>query len=492
MGIATTARGLAAAALLGVAAAGCAVNPATGERQLALISERQEVQMGRQAATEIEQTMAMVEDPELQAYVARLGQQLAAASERPELPWSFAVVDDPTPNAFALPGGFIYVTRGMLNLMDSEAELVAVLGHEIAHVTARHSVQQISRAQLAQLGYGLGMILVPELRPLGDVAGLGLNLLMLKYSRDAEREADELGYGYARAQNYAPGEMADVFEALGRISDLEGQSPLPSWLSTHPAPRERVEAVQERLAGRISRDPGTIVGRTEFLTRIDGLAYGNNPRNGFFRDGAFYHPELEFRFDVPADWQTRNLAQVVLATSPEQDAAVQLTLTEATDPTAAMGRFLGQQGLQAGPPERLTINGLDATAATFQARTEQGSVAGQVAFIAHQGRVFQLVAYAAGERYQRYAGRFGDAIGSFAPLTDPEILNVQPPTVDIVRIDESMTLNEFQRRYPSVVPVAELAVINQLPGPEARLEAGMLVKRVLGDPALVSAGADPG
>ena len=140
----------------------CAINPATGQRQLSLISESQEVAMGREAAAGVGQTLGFVDDPELQGYVRQIGLRQAAASERPNLPWEFHVVDDPSPNAFALPGGFIYVTRGMLNLMTSEAELAGVLGHEIGHVTARHSVNQLSQQQLAQLGLGLGGILFPK------------------------------------------------------------------------------------------------------------------------------------------------------------------------------------------------------------------------------------------------------------------------------------------------------------------------------------------
>ena len=146
--------------------AGCAKNPATGQRQLSFISEAQEVQLGRQAAVEAQQSIGLVQNPELQEYVSRIGLALAAKSERPELPWQFQVVDDPSPNAFALPGGFIFVTRGMLTLMTSEAELASVLGHEIGHVTARHSVNQISKQQLAQIGLGLGGILFPTVQEL--------------------------------------------------------------------------------------------------------------------------------------------------------------------------------------------------------------------------------------------------------------------------------------------------------------------------------------
>jgi predicted Zn-dependent protease len=175
-----SARGLFAALLLVLPLLdGCAVNPVTGRRQLALISEAQEIQMGQQAAVQVEQSIGLVQNDALQSYLHRVGTSLAAVSERPELPWTFRVVDDPTPNAFALPGGFIFVTRGMLGLMMNESELASVLGHEIGHVTARHSVSMMSRAQLAQIGLVLGQIAVPELGAVGDVAGAGMQLLFL-------------------------------------------------------------------------------------------------------------------------------------------------------------------------------------------------------------------------------------------------------------------------------------------------------------------------
>ena len=188
--------------------AGCAVNPVTGERELALISEEEEVQLGREADQEIVSTLGLYEDERWQNYVQELGERMALDSERPDLPWTFRVVDDPVVNAFALPGGYIYLTRGILAHFGSEAELAGVLGHEIGHVTARHSVQQISRAQLAQLGLGLGTLLLPELETWVGAAGVGLQLLLLSYSRDAEREADDLGLRYMADLNYDPTEMA--------------------------------------------------------------------------------------------------------------------------------------------------------------------------------------------------------------------------------------------------------------------------------------------
>ncbi|HSL72783.1 MAG TPA: M48 family metalloprotease, partial [Longimicrobiales bacterium] len=211
--------GLLSVALMG--AAGCATNPVTGERELALVSESQEIAMGKEAVPQVEASIGLVEDAALQTYVRRIGLGLAAQSERPNLPWSFGVLDDPTPNAFALPGGPVYITRGLLSLMDSEAELAAVLGHEIGHITARHSVSQISRAQLAQLGLGVGMILVPSLQGLGNVLGTGMQLLFLKYGRDDERQADDLGFKYALAKSYDVREMDDVFAALQQVSQQQ-------------------------------------------------------------------------------------------------------------------------------------------------------------------------------------------------------------------------------------------------------------------------------
>ena len=182
------------------ATAGCATNPVTGQRQLSLISEGQEIEMGREGAAQVEAQIGLVDDAALQQYVQRIGKALASKSERPNLPWNFGVVNDPTPNAFALPGGFIYVTRGLLPLMQNEAELATVIGHEIGHVTAKHSVTQMSNAQLAQIGLGIGSILAPAVADrVGGLAGAGLQLLFLKYGRDDERQADELGFNYALA-----------------------------------------------------------------------------------------------------------------------------------------------------------------------------------------------------------------------------------------------------------------------------------------------------
>ncbi|HJU65660.1 MAG TPA: M48 family metallopeptidase, partial [Gemmatimonadaceae bacterium] len=373
--------------------AGCATNPVTGRSELSLISESQEVQMGQQAAQDVARSIGLVNDEALQQYVQRIGGALAKDSERPQLPWTFRVVDDPTPNAFALPGGYIFVTRGMMNLMSSEAELASVLGHEIGHVTAKHSVSQMSRQQLAQLGLGIGMILSEDLARYGQLAGAGLQLLFLKYGRDDERQADDLGFKYALNTGYDVREMDDVFQSLQRVSAKEGQSPLPSWLATHPYPEERIQATQARLAALDRPLTGAKTAEAEYLQRLDGLIYGENPRNGFFSGTSFLHPDLRFKVDFPSGWQAQNTPQAVVAVSPQQDAVIQLTLAGTGSPADAARQFLSQQGVQPGQATQETINGLPAVASYFQAQTEQGVIRGLAVFLSHGGRTYQVMAF---------------------------------------------------------------------------------------------------
>jgi predicted Zn-dependent protease len=464
-------RACAMVALTCVLAAGCATNPVTGRRQLALISEPQEIQLGRQSAQEVSQQLGLVENEALQQYVQRVGEQLARESERPALPWTFRVVDDPTPNAFALPGGFIFMTRGMMNLIDSEAELAAVLGHEIGHVTARHSVTQISRGQLAQLGLGVGSIFFPEAaQTFGGLAQTGMQLLFLRYGRDAERQADELGFRYALRERYEVREMDDVFATLQRLGQASGRSTLPSWAASHPSEPERIRAAQAR-ADTVTTRPLNLR-REEYLARIDGLMYGENPRQGFFRDGVFLHPDLRFRIEFPQGWRTQNTPQSVNALAPQQDAVLQLTLGQGNGAEDAARRFLSQQGIRPGQGGRQSVNGNPAVITYFQAQTQQGVVGGMAAFIEYGGRVYQVLAFTQAQAFGRFEPSFRRVIGSFASVTDPSVLNVRPNRVDIVRTTRAMTLAQFNRQYPSVIPIAELAILNQVEGESANLLAG--------------------
>jgi len=476
----TSARaGIAAAVLtLVLGSGGCATNPVTGESELALISETQEIDLGRSAAQDVSRSMGLVDDPALQQYVAQIGERLATNSERPELPWQFAVVDDPTPNAFALPGGYIFVTRGLMSLMNSEAELATVLGHEIGHVTARHSVQQLSRAQLAQLGLGLGMVLVPELRSFNDLAGTGLGLLFLKYGRDAERQADQLGFRYAFEQNYDVSEMADVFQALQRSSELAGQSAVPGWLATHPSEAERIAAARDRVAQLAAGQADPRSGRVEYLRRIDGLVFGSDPRQGFFRGDTFYHPDLRFKFTAPDGWKSQNMTSAVVAVSPQQNGAVQLTLARSEDAGQAASAFAAQQGVRVWRPTRHRFNGVPATVTPFEAQTEQGVVRGYAAHLEHGGHVFQLLTYAPQGVFDSYDDAFERAIASFAPVTDPAILEIAPTRIDVVQLERPMSLRQFAAQQPPAVEFEQLALINQIDDPSRTLAAGTYLKQV--------------
>jgi predicted Zn-dependent protease len=470
---------LLAAGLMAVGA--CATNPVTGKRELALISEPQEIQIGKQAAQETEQQMGLVKDPALQEYVSNIGMELAKRSERPELPWEFHVIDEATPNAFALPGGPVFVTRGLMTLMTSEAQLATVVGHEIGHVTARHSVNQLSKQQLAQIGLGLGAVLVPGGDQIAGLASQGLQLLFLKYGRDDERQAHELGFRYALGDGYEVREMGKVFLALQRSSELEGAQKIPDWAASHPAEPERIANVEKRVAAiGPSYKPGR-VGGPEYMQRLNGLAYGENPRNGFFRDGAFYHPELKFKFAVPANWKTQNSATAVQAISPQQNGAVQLSVAGKGSPEQAAQQFLQQQGVQAGEASRQSINGLPSVVAPFQVQTDQGTLAGFVAFLSYGGVTYQLLTYGTAEAFRQNEDTFRQIVRSFGPLDDPKILNVQPPKIEIVKLDRAMSFAQFAQQRPGGLSVERLAVLNQIEDPNATVPAGTLLKRVVGE-----------
>ncbi len=457
--------------------AACATNPVTGRREISLVSEGQEIQMGQEAAKQVEEQLGLVKDADLQAYVRRIGTELARQSERPELPWRFGVIDDPTPNAFALPGGPVYITRGLMNLMDSEAELASVLGHEIGHITARHSAQMITKSQLGQIGLMAVLIAKPELAQFGDALMSGMQLLFLKYGRDAERQADELGFKYALTENYDVSEMDDVFLSLQRVGEAEGRSGLPAWASTHPDPGERAQTVQQRVAALPAPPSPRITNEAAYMNQIEGLVYGENPRLGFFRGGEFLHPDLRFRLGMPNGWKTQNMPQAVVAVSPQQDAVIQLQFAQGT-PTAAARQFFSQQGMQQGQSSSNNINGSPAYMSYFQAQTQNGAVAGLVTFVQYNGATYQILSYTPAQQLNAYDNTFRSVAGSFGPLTDASALNVKPNVIDVVQIPSAMTLTQFNARYPSVIPIAELAIINQVTATET-MPSGTRVKRVV-------------
>ena len=463
--------------LIAAFAAGCATNPVTGRSELALVSEAQEIQMGREYAEQVKASLGLYEDPALQAYVSRLGMALAEESERPGIPWQFNVIDDASVNAFALPGGPVFITRGILSHMNSEAELVSVLGHEIGHITARHSVSQMSQQQLLGLGLGIGSILSPTVADLSGVASAGLSVLFLKHGRDDEKQSDELGFKYMVREGYDPREMASMFETLQRTGGSpEGR--LPEWLSTHPNPENRETATMARVDS-LNRDVGTMrVGRDDFIRHLDGMTFGMNPREGFFRNGLFLHPDLRFQFRIPEGWQAQNTKQAVMAVSAEQDAIIQLTLGQGS-PQQAAQTFFNQQGMQSSNVSSNSVNGNPAVSGYFQAQTQQGTLRGIATWIQYGNATYQFLGYTPAARYSAYDATLRQVIGSFSRVTDPAVLNVQPAKVSLVRVPSNMSVTEFNRRYPSSIPVEQVAIINGVDA-GGTLRAGTMAKRVTG------------
>ncbi len=472
-----------AGSLSALAAAGlvfCARNPATGKSELSLVSESQEIQMGQQYAQQIVKTMGVYDNQQVQDYVTKLGMAIATKSERPNLPWAFYVMDDPTVNAFALPGGSIFVTRGILTHMNNEAELVGVLGHEIGHVTAKHSVQQMTREQLAQVGLGVGSIISSDIARYAGLASQGLGVLFLKYGRDAESQSDQLGFKYMVKDGYDPHAMATMFETLQRVSKLEGAGDIPEWESTHPNPGNRIQATLKRIDTLSVPKEQLRQARAEYLPILTGMTYGEDPRQGYIEGNTFYHPGLKFKLDLPSGWKSKNSPEALVAISPQQDAMLQLTAPGKGSPDEAAKQFLGQEGIKGSQPSSAPINGLPAVSSYFETQTEQGPIQGMVTFVKYGELTYQLLGYTPGGKLQTYDETFKHTINSFSELTDKARLDVEPYKVELVKLDREMSLAEFNQKYPSTIPVERLAVVNGLDSASDKIPAGTTIKRVVG------------
>jgi predicted Zn-dependent protease len=456
----------------------CATNPVTGKKELSLISEAQEIQMGREASQAAVKQVGEVANPGAQALVRTIGTQIAARSERPGLPWEFHLLDDAAVNAFAIPGGFIFVTRGLFTHLNSEAELAQVIGHEIGHVTAKHSVHAISQQQLTQIGLVAGSILSARVAQFGNLLGAGAGLLFLKFGREDEIEADALGFRYALEQRYDAREAVKVFTMLSRLGGEEGAR-VPEWASTHPDPGNRVQTAQKKIA---ELPPGALantrVNRNEFLRLLDGMMFGENPRLGYFRGARFLHPDLRFEITMPAGWKSANLPEAVVSQSPQEDAQFQLMLGQGS-PAQVLQQFLGQQGITVTQSGQTTINGLPAVSATFDGQTEGGVIRGIATALQYQNQTYLMVGLATDAGMRRQASAIEGTIRSFRALNDPALINVQGALIQLVTLPDAMTGQAFTQRYPSSVPAEEIYIINGITA-GTNLPRGMLVKRVVG------------
>lgn len=472
-------RRLCTATLAVAALTACATNPATGKREFSLVSKDDEVAMGQQEAQKVAASMPLLQQQAVQDMVKRVGLEMAKASERPELPWSFTVLDDPVVNAFALPGGPIFITRGIITNMNSEAELASVLGHEIGHVTARHSASQMSKQQVASLGLGVASVISPTAAQYAGVAEQGLGLLMLKYGRDDETQADGLGYRYMLKANWDPREAVKMFQMLQKTSGTDKEGRPPSWMSTHPDPGDRAQRASARLKELATTNLDSMRrNREQFMRAIDGLSYGENPRDGFFRGSTFYQPDLALQITFPEGWQTANMPQVLAAREPEGKALVQVQVTKGASPDEALRSFFSNPGFANVREVQVQTSSGPSRSAVFDAETKQGVVQGETTVLTLKGRLYQVLSVAGQGNLQAVDGIHRQVIASVKEITDPAILNIRAPQVKVVQLPKAMTAEEFYSQFPSVLPMEQVLLINGLER-GAQLKQGDLVKQVV-------------
>jgi predicted Zn-dependent protease len=474
-------RGVSLALLLLLGA--CATNPVTGRREFTLMSEAQEISLGRESDAQIKAEMGVYDDAELQKYVSDIGMRLAKVSERPGLPWQFTVVDQPAINAFALPGGFIYLTRGILPFLASEAELAGVLGHEIGHVAARHSAQQYTRSLGGQIGLAAVGIFVPAARPFGQLSEQALGLLFLRYGRDDELQSDDLGARYAAAAGWDPEGVPGMLSTLGRLDEAAGERKgVPNWLSTHPDPLSRVGEIQPRVAQLKAGRTGLTTDRDAMLRRVDGIVFGDNPEQGVTRGSTFLHPPLRFRVDFPADWEIANSPQQVVAKAPGADVFMLLQLVTmpqgSTVQAIALNSMQGA-GFRTVQGERTTINGLDAFLGLYQGVIEGlGEVAVRAAHIAHGKNVYMVAGLVAPDVFPQADPAFTTAIRSFRALSAAEAESIRPSRVDLYVVRAGDTWVSLAERSGGAVRAATLAIMNDT-APETQPAVGTRIKIVV-------------
>ncbi len=444
------------------------------------MSEAQEISMGEQADPEITAFFGVYDDPELQEFINEKGLEMAKVSHRPNLAYEFKIVDSPVINAFAVPGGFVYFTRGIMAHFNNEAEFAGVLGHEIGHVTARHSVIQQRNSMLGQIGLIAGIILVPELSQFMEPLSQGMQLALLSFGRDAERQSDELGVEYSSRINYDAVEMAGFFETLERQQAKSGGSDIPEFLSTHPSPAERnitVAALAEEWKDKLDlTDPK--VNRESYLKRIDGLILGEDPKQGFVENSTFYHPVLKFQFPIPQGWSFQNSPQQVQIAPPSGDGILTMTLAQGNNLEEVRNKMLEQFSLTMVESKNETVNGLSSLITVADQVQEQGTIRVIIGLIKYGDLIYNLMGVAEISKFSTYQIGYVATIRNFRELTDPDKLNRKPDLVRIKTVASSMTLEAALRNFNMPAErFEELAILNGMALTD-QLSAGTMIKVV--------------
>lgn len=471
--------GFAALLILGLLFLACARDYVTGKRTLSLVSESQEIAMGQEADPSIVAEYGVYDDANLAAYVDGIGQSMVKVSHRPTLKFTFRLMDTPVVNAFALPGGFVYFTRGILAHFNDEAELAGVMGHEIGHVTARHGAEQMSKAQLAGLGFGLGSIFSEDFRRFGDIAQAGLGLLFLKFGRDQESESDLLGVEYSTRAGYDANNMSRFFRTISRISEKAGGGP-PTFLSTHPNPENREQRVAALANEWQQKVPGPKGGtdRAAYLRRIDGIVYGDDPRQGFIENGYFYHPELRFQFSVPAKWQVANQPSQVQMVNTEQNAGIQFSLGKGASPQEAAQTFATNAKAEVLRNQATQVNGLRAHLLVTNLQTQNGVLRLLSYFIQMDDNIYMFHGYTSPTLFDGMAPTFEQVMKSFDRLRNQAALSKQPRRVKVMTVDQPGDLKQTLTRFGvKQEELEEIAIVNGM-YLQDKLQRGDLVKVV--------------
>jgi len=462
----------------------CAVNPVTGKKQLMLFSESQEIKMGKEYDPQVIATFGLYEDEDLKAFIEEKGTEMGKISHRPGLEYHFRILDSPVVNAFAVPGGYLYFTRGILAQFNNEAELIGVLGHEMAHVTARHTVSQQSKQQLGQLLLIGGMIASEEFRQFADYAMQGMQLLFLKFSRDDESQSDRIGVQYASKLQYDGQKMAEFFNVLNKMHSGGDNSPVPTFMSTHPDPANRYDNVT-RYAQQWKDSLNYsewLVGEDSYLDMIDGMVYGEDPRQGYVESNAFYHPEMKFKFPVPSSWKLQNTPMQVQMAPQDGKALMLFTLAQQENLDEAAEVTLDQLKLEPIDSERTTVNGLSAIAVVSeqvsqnQQTGEEQTIKVLSYFIDYAGAVYIFHGVSSEPDFNAFFNTFESTMINFDVLTDPQKLNVKPKRIRIRQVGNSATVSNALRSFG--VPqdrLEEFALLNKMELTD-RIQAGEKLK----------------
>lgn len=476
--------GAAGAALAGLA--GCvSTNRATGEQTLTGFSSLEDdIALGEKEHPKLVKAFGgEYENARLQSYISRLGIELARYAEYQEFKYTFTIVNSPIINAFALPGGFCYVSRGLITLASNEAELAGVISHEIGHVNARHTAQRIAQAQMAQ-GLLLGAVLLTGQRAVGQLGSSIAGSVLKSFSRDQELEADALGIRYMSAAGYSPDAMVRFLDTMRDHSQIEAEKRgLPPETvderninATHPRTIERVQQAQALAVQK--RAPNQVINRDRYLNHIDGMLYGDDPEQGIVRGREFIHPGLRFRFEVPDGFVINNGAKEVVAQKPGTDAAIVFDAAERS--TGNVYSYLTREwgkDVQLSDVGRIDINGNEA--ATAAARI-QGMDYRVVAIQAEGKRVYRFRFISKPAVTSSVNLPFRETTFSFHFISEREASRIVPYHILVVPIRAGDTVASLSANFPEGnFSQAAFRVINDLKPQDPLPDSGR-VKVVVG------------